>query len=314
MSLTRNSEIKDLLTLERPKRVTEIFKSLQILPSDIIPIIVTYWFQLYLETKPFQTWPITNASYPAGIVSDHQRLYVCVAGAYQIYSLEGSYVKSQNLYSTWATDLTQNHIYILGDTLSVMNFDFQNVGEPWKFSSTCGGGLKVDEKKIYVTLQGRHQIFVYTLSGQLVQSFGSTTGCGDGDGIFTEPRGMALDKKFLYVCDRDNHRIQVLDKESGNFHLKWGKKADPDNPSFSSSYTINLVDPDNPSFFLPYTINLSYGVIYVGDQKAIQLFTCEGKFLQRLNRDFNSFGMTVTAGCVYVSNYSSHRIHVYRFL
>ena len=48
----------------------------------------------------------------------------------------------------------------------------------------------------------------YTSSGELIKCVG---GRGGKEGEFNDPRGVTLYDNQVFVCDCDNHRIQVFD-------------------------------------------------------------------------------------------------------
>jgi len=70
-------------------------------------------------------------------------------------------------------------------------------------------GLLLNANLIYVTDYYRIQVF--TTEGAFVQYIGKGLGLwGSNDGEFSDPRGLCLIDKKLYVADKDNHRIQVF--------------------------------------------------------------------------------------------------------
>ena len=69
-------------------------------------------------------------------------------------------------------------------------------------------GIACDSGYVYVSELRGHCVSVFTVMGEFMFSFGRG---GGGEGEFFHPRGMLVDKDgFLYVCDRDNLRIQVF--------------------------------------------------------------------------------------------------------
>ncbi len=60
----------------------------------------------------------------------------------------------------------------------------------------------------YVGENGNNRVSVFTSEGQFVTSFGRR---GKGPGQFLELRGIAVDNNgVVYVCDSNNHRVQVF--------------------------------------------------------------------------------------------------------
>jgi len=75
-------------------------------------------------------------------------------------------------------------------------------------------------------------------------------------GEFSEPWGLTVNEKYLYVCDHYNNRVQVLDKGNGTFFCEW------------KSGQRRIIQPQS--------ILLHENLFYVGDNKGIQVFTKEG--------------------------------------
>ena len=68
-------------------------------------------------------------------------------------------------------------------------------------------GIAVDDvDNIYVSSQ--HKLQKFTNSGELIKCVGAR---GGKEGEFYDPCGLALYGNEMYVCDRNNHRIQVFD-------------------------------------------------------------------------------------------------------
>ena len=68
-------------------------------------------------------------------------------------------------------------------------------------------GIAVDDMdNIYVSSQ--HKLQKFTSSGELIKC---VCGWGGKEGECKSPRGVTLYDNQVYVCDRDNHRIQVFD-------------------------------------------------------------------------------------------------------
>ena len=71
---------------------------------------------------------------------------------------------------------------------------------------------------------GNSRIHKYSSDGRLLTSWG---GPGVGEGEFNIVHNIATDKDgYLYVCDRENHRIQIFDK-NGRFETLWANVHRP---------------------------------------------------------------------------------------
>lgn len=72
-------------------------------------------------------------------------------------------------------------------------------------------GVAVDhEDNIYVSEEAANRISKFARNGTFVQSVGTV---GDNPGQFRSPRGLRLINNKLYICDRENDRVQVFDRE-----------------------------------------------------------------------------------------------------
>ena len=68
-------------------------------------------------------------------------------------------------------------------------------------------GIAIDDAdNIYVSSE--HKLQKFTSSGELIKCVGQR---GNTEGEFNHPRGVTLYNNQVYVCDRNNHRIQVFD-------------------------------------------------------------------------------------------------------
>jgi len=74
---------------------------------------------------------------------------------------------------------------------------------------------------VFVADSGNHRIQVFSRDGVFLRSFPLTTGDkGDPTDVLPAPF-----ENFCYVCDNDNHQVQVYDAKSGQFVLSWGGKG-----------------------------------------------------------------------------------------
>ena len=73
-------------------------------------------------------------------------------------------------------------------------------------------GICISQNKVFVTQWNGHSISMYELEGKLIKSVGSE---GNGEAQFKNPLGLDVSDRNnnIYVCDFNNHRIQILTKE-----------------------------------------------------------------------------------------------------
>ena len=82
------------------------------------------------------------------------------------------------------------------------------------FSEKMNGpaGICISQDRVFVTQCIGHRINMYELEGILIKSVGSK---GNGEAQFKNLRGIDVSDRShnIYVCDRGNHRIQILTEE-----------------------------------------------------------------------------------------------------
>ena len=79
------------------------------------------------------------------------------------------------------------------------------------------GKVLADErsKRLFITDSNNNRIVITDLEGSLIDVIGSGV-IGSGDGSFTQcsfdhPQGLALDDRFLYISDTENHMLRKAD-------------------------------------------------------------------------------------------------------
>ena len=87
-------------------------------------------------------------------------------------------------------------------------------------------GIALDEDdNIYVTDSGRHCLVKLNKAGKVLKTVGTQ---GRDHGEFNDPRGVAVIGDRVFVCDRDNHRLQVFTKERLEFVKTIGSRGKGD--------------------------------------------------------------------------------------
>ena len=73
-------------------------------------------------------------------------------------------------------------------------------------------GICISQNNVFVTQLDCHCINMYELEGKLIKSVGSE---GNREAQFKYPLGLDVSDRTnnIYVCDRGNHRIQILTEE-----------------------------------------------------------------------------------------------------
>jgi len=180
---------------------------------------------------------------------------------------------------------------------SLMEFD-----ENGSFIKTIGEGLfkkphglRVDRHdNIWITDIELHVVMRFNPTGQLTLILGRTGIAGEWDktynlALFDRPSDVAFDSDDnIYVADGyGNSRVVKFDKD-GNFLKIWGTKG-------TRSGQFNLV----------HNIAVdSKNKVYVIDRenRRIQLFSTEGKYLHEWNNIGNPFGLAISNDEIYITD------------
>uniref|UniRef100_A0A1X7SN58 SMP-30/Gluconolactonase/LRE-like region domain-containing protein n=1 Tax=Amphimedon queenslandica TaxID=400682 RepID=A0A1X7SN58_AMPQE len=171
-----------------------------------------------------------------------------------------------------------------------------------KFSHILGVAITPD-KFILVSDSGKIQKI--SMDGDLIASVGEK---GSGPLQFNGPEGIAISPITgqVYIADRNNHRIQVL------------------NPDLTFSHSFGSEGSANGQFQSPHDIAIdSQGLVYVVDtyNDRIQKFFPDGKLMVQFGTKGSGPGQftypigitidTAATGLVYVSEHGDHRISVF---
>jgi DNA-binding beta-propeller fold protein YncE len=172
---------------------------------------------------------------------------------------------------------TADYIYVT-DTLNGKVQVFQHTGEPaftfgalgdgpGEFSFPYGIAIAANGE-IFVADSYKGEISVFSKSGQYERNFGL------GDELLTQPAGILIHGRNLYVCNLDPGYILVFDLSSGARVMQIGSNGDePDQLQFPNDLTIG---PD--------------GNLYVSDtgNNRIQVYHPQsGEYIQTLPVDAN---------------------------
>ena len=170
---------------------------------------------------------------------------------------------------------------------------FGSYGEsPHKMIAPAGVATD-DADNIYVS--SCHKLQKFTSSGELMKCTGEK---GKNEGEFDDPRGLTLYDNEVYVCDRNNHRIQVFDLDL-NFDR-----------------SINSYDEGKGEFITPQDIKFdTAGNMYVAEWGSGKV-----KVIEKCGHLVQEFGegelkqpssLHIADKYVYVSDLKGHCIVVY---
>ena len=153
-----------------------------------------------------------------------------------------------------------------------------------------------DDDNIYVS--SWHKLQKFTSSGDLIKCVGQR---GWKEREFDDPRGVTLYDNQLYVCDRNNHRIQVFDLDL-NFVRSIGSRGN-----------------GRGEFNAPLDVKFdTAGNMYVAeyDNGRVQVMDSSGHFIRSFGQEGEGklrgpSGLHIADKYVYVSDFSGHCIVVY---
>ena len=158
-------------------------------------------------------------------------------------------------------------------------------------------GIAIDgTDNIYVSSE--HKLQNFTSSDELIKCVGQE---GRKEGEFDVPRGVTLYNNEVYVCDRNNRRIQVFDLDL-NFVRSIGSHG-----------------TGRGEFDAPYDVKFdTAGNMYVAEygNKRVQVMDISGHFIRSFGQEGEGklggpSALHIADKFVYVSDVSSHCIVVY---
>ncbi|KAI6646302.1 hypothetical protein LOD99_9254 [Oopsacas minuta] len=156
----------------------------------------------------------------------------------------------------WATGLAlaNNNIYVADsedNRVQIYTQDGEHVTQLTSPKMNWPFGVCVKGEMIYVTQCGTHTVGLYNSRGVC---FATCGGKGNGSDKLNRPSGLAVDESDLFVCDQDNHRIQVFDSKKLSHKRKISSQSfnHPNDCSVCSKelLVLTLSDPCMHSFTL----------------------------------------------------------------
>ena len=171
-----------------------------------------------------------------------------------------------------------------------------------KFQRITGIAIN-NQGHLYVANRDLHCIQKLTMNGQFISQFGSE---GTREGQFISPYGLVLSQSdLLFVCDYNNHRIQVFNKDL-----------------FSYSFGHYGTEPGNFNSPCDLTLNGNEDQLFITEYKnhRVQIFTVSGKFIKVFGNFAGiPFKLQEPVGIYYtpdnfllISSYSNHCVLVFK--
>ena len=165
-------------------------------------------------------------------------------------------------------------------------------------------GICISQNNVFVTQVFGHCINMYELEGKIVRSVGSK---GNGKAQFKRPNGLDVSdiNNNIYVCDSDNHRIQILTKEL-KYHSVLGVDLleYPKDVKVTRDRVFVLAVSDPCMFVFNSDHVLTNRLITRGDSKQTN-YPCRFD----IDREYNIIMSDYSNHCVYLFNQEGEQIH-----
>ena len=206
--------------------------------------------------------------------------------------------------------------------------------------------ISKESNSLYISDSHNHMVHRFTLDeGTYISSTGKQ---GSQNGQFDRPNGLCVAPDgSLYVCDSENHRIQVFDRDLNFLHtfgavgMDRGEFNWPSNVAITSDGNVYVTELNNHRIqclsrsgdhvrFIgrpgygetelgrPNILHIHDSHIFVSDDRGVVVFTLSGQFVTRFANELSKVGdypiegLTVSSdGFVYVYGCSRNEIFIY---
>ena len=150
----------------------------------------------------------------------------------------------------------------------------------------CPVGICINHSKVYVTQFMSYSLNVYSTEGKFLNSVGKE---GKGKLEFDWPRrvGVSNEKKRIYICERNNARIQCLNLDL-TFHSFIKDIRSPKDVKLTSDEVVVLTPGDPCVRYYNYSHQLIRQIIPRGEGNLVMnpLYFCLDKANNILMTDF----------------------------
>jgi len=196
----------------------------------------------------------------------------------------------------WGVADNSNHCIYVFDTRDRLIRRFGSHGKD-KGQLNSPHGITFDnDNNLYVADSSNHRVQKFDISGNYLMQF---KGHIPGESQLQYPYGVAVHNDWVYVVDRDSHRIMVFQVTSGRFSFSFG--AD----KLSRPYDVE-VNVNNQLYVID------------NDQHCVKMFTLDGHYVGKFGTQGSGKGQlnepyclgTDLNGFVLVSD-RNHRVSVY---
>ncbi len=225
------------------------------------------------------------------------------------------YYEDDDISLEWITDVAvddDDAVYLVdGGASYVAKFDSSgnyemSFGECWGEDFDQPWGIAFDSaSNVFISDRYNHRIRIYDNTGEPLADFGTE---GSGDLNFDQPTHIAYKSNLLYVADRNNHRVQILNA------------ADPTNITYVATLGTGSSGSSNGQFNRPQGVAVTALYIFVADlnNDRIQVFnnTPPYSYVTKFGgygTDHGKFNWPTdvavdTAGNIYVADTNNQRV------
>ena len=169
-----------------------------------------------------------------------------------------------------------------------------------QLKNVCAAAVDNDDS-VFISDSDSNCLYKFDKDGRLLKKLSTKKGSGPGD--FNTPRGVAVHGDRVFVCDRGNHRVQVL------------------TTNLEPLTQFGAQGVGNGQLNGPEGIAVdSEGMLYVSDyiNHCIQVFSSNGQFVRSFGKKGSGrgeldgpTGMCVDAGYVYIAEYYNKHVSVF---
>ncbi len=213
------------------------------------------------------------------------------APAIVIFDNAGNYLRS------WGGDAKSGEGFEWPQREHGIHIDYK--GYVWIGGNNCVGRDLPGRKPV-----SDDQLLKFTQDGKFVMQIGKAfTSKGNADTVnLQQPADVWVHAKTneIFVADGyGNHRVAVFDADSGKFKRLWGAFGDKPLDNFACPPPSLKAVPDGAGpdqFSIVHAIRVANdGMVYVADRenRRVQVFTAEGKFLRQYIRHNAPFARNV---------------------
>ena len=212
----------------------------------------------------------------------------------------------------WGVVITKNEEIVVAEyydnCITILNKEGKKVKsfgtkgtKEGQFTNPCGVAISHDG---HILVTDNHQLQKLTFEGDCVKSVGSSK-TGNGHLQFDVPMGIAVHPTTgkIFIADRNNHRIQVLNKD------------------LTYSYSFGQYGSSPEQFNLPWDVTFdNEGYLYVADfnNHCIKKFTSTGQYISTFSSKGSNPGqitkptsIIIDNNLLYVSEYGNDRISIF---